>query len=825
MARGQPMTTLLHDIRYGMRMLRKSPNFTLVAVLTLALGIGANTALFSVVNGVLLNPLPYPHSEQLVTLHESKPNFSQGSVSFPNFLDWQKDNHTFSSMAIMRPTTFSLTGAGDAQQIKAEFISSDFFAILDVKPLLGRTLLFGEDRIGAAPIALITEGLWQQKFSGSRDIVNKTITLDGTGYTVVGILPESFRLFERAPEVYVPIGQWTNPLLKSRAAGLGIHGIGRLKPGVTMQQAQADMDAITRSLALAYPEANKSIGCSLVPLKELLVGDVKPFLLVLLAAVGFVLLIACVNVANLLLARSTARIREFAVRTALGASRTRIVWQLLTESVLIALAGGALGVIVASYGTRAALGMLPRALPRAESVSIDAHVLIFTTTLTLLAGILSGVLPALLRTSRMNLHDTLKEGGRGASGSRHRTQSIFVVAQMAMALVLLVGAGLMLRSLVRLWHVDPGFRADNVLYFGMSFPPAMNHATPEVIRASYRELERTFAAIPGVQGVSVAWGAFPLSSDDEQLFWFEGQPKPTSKNDMNWAIDYIVSPEYFQTLGIPLLRGRLLNLSDNEHAPRVTVVDDVFARKYFPNQDPIGKRIVRDTGVEKTGELMEIVGVVGHVKQWGLDTDDTQALRSQFYMNWMQMPDEYTALYGSGSSMVIHSDGRDPEIFNALRRASQQMNAEQVVFGAESMNQMVAESLASQRFSMILLSLFATLALLLASIGIYSVISYVAGERTREIGVRMALGAARIDILRMVLGNGGKLLAIGVGAGIVAAFALTRLMSSLLYGIRATDPLTFAVVTLLLTAVALLACYLPARRAATVDPIVALRDE
>jgi predicted permease len=819
------MTALLHDVRYGLRMLRKSPSFTLIAVLTLALGIGANTALFSVVNGVLLNPLPYPHAEQLVTLHESKPNFNRGSISFPNFLDWQKDNHSFSSMAIMRPTTFSLTGVGEAQQLTGEFISSDFFSILDVKPLLGRTLLPGEDRIGAAPIVVITEDLWRQKFSGSRDVLNKTIVMDGSGYTVVGVIPASFRLFQRAPTVYVPIGQWTNPLLKSRAAGLGIHGIGRLKPGVSMQQAQADMDAVTRSLALAYPEANKSIGCSMVPLKEMLVGDVKPFLLVLLAAVGFVLLIACVNVANLLLARSTARTREFAVRTALGASRTRIVWQLLTESILIALAGGSLGVLLASYGTRAALGILPRALPRAESVSIDARVLIFTATLTLLTGILSGVLPALLRTSRMNLHDTLKEGGRASSGARHRAQSVFVIAQMAMALVLLIGAGLMLRSLVRLWHVDPGFRANNVLYFGMSFPAAMNHASVEAVRANYRQLEQTLASTPGVQEVSPAWGAFPLSSDDEQLFWFEGQPKPKSKNDMNWAIDYIVGPTYFKALGIPLLRGRLLTAGDDEHAPRVTVVDDVFARKYFPNQDPIGKRIVRDTGVESAAEPMEIVGVVGHVKQWGLDTDDSQALRSQFYMNWMQMSDEYTALYASGSSMVIHSDGRDPQIFNAIRHASQQMNAEQVVFGAESMNQMVADSLASQRFSMILLSLFAALALLLASIGIYGVISYVVSERTREIGVRMALGAERMDILRIVLGSGGKLLVIGVVAGIVVALALTRLMSSLLYGIRATDPLTFAAVTLLLSAVALMACYLPARRASMVDPIVALRNE
>ncbi len=812
------MATLFQDIRYGVRMLRKSPAFTLVAVLTLALGIGANTALFSVVNGVLLNPLPYPHPERLITLHESKPNFDRGSISFPNFLDWQKDNHTFASMAVMRPTTFSLTGTGDAQQLSGEFISSDFFSILGVKPLLGRTLLPGEDRIGAAPIALITEGLWRQKFSASPAILNQTITLDGDGYTVVGIIPASFALFQRKPDVYLPIGLWTNPLLKNRAAGLGIHGIGLLKPNVTLAQAQADMDAVTRSLTLAYPEDNKSIGCALIPLKKMLVGDVEPFLLLLLGAVGFVLLIACVNVANLLLARSTARTREFALRTALGATRGRIVAQLLTESVLISLAGGSLGILVASYGTQLALGVLPSALPRAESVGIDAHVLLFTAALSLLTGICAGVLPALLRTSRLNLQDTLKEGGHTVSSARPLAQSVFVVAQMAMALVLLIGAGLMLRSLVRLWHVDPGFRADNVLYFGMSFPPAMNHASVDAVRSSYRQLEATLSAVPGVQEVSVAWGAFPLSSDDEQIFWFEGQPKPKSKNDMNWAIDYIVSPSYFRAMSIPLLRGRLLTAQDDEHAPRVADVDEAFARKFFPGQDPIGKRMIFDNTAP-----VEIVGIVGHVKQWGLDTDDKQALRTQFYISWMQMPDDFTALYASGSSMVIHSDGRDPQIFNAVRHASQNMNAEQVVFGAQPMHQMVADSLASQRFSMILLSVFAVLALLLASLGIYGVISYVVGERRREIAVRMALGAERSDILRMVLGNGGKLLLIGLGTGTVVALAVTRLMSSLLYGTRPTDPLTFGAVILLLSAVALLACYLPARRASKVDPMVALR--
>jgi len=817
------METLFQDLRYGLRMLVKSPGFTVVAVATLALGIGANTALFSVINGVLLSPLPFPQPDQLVTLHENKPNFEGGSLSYPNFRDWRSDNHTFSSLALARTYVFSLTGIGEAEQVSGDFVSSDFFPVLGMKPVIGRTFAEDEERVGADPVALISAGLWRRKFSSAPDILGKNITLDGRDYTIVGVIPADFHLdipgFQDG-QVYAPIGQWSNPLLLKRGAGLGFHGIGRLKPGVTIEQARADMDGITRSLAEAFPDVDKGITALLRPLKEQMIGHVRPLLLVLLAAVGFVLLIACVNVVNLLLARATGRTREFAVRAALGASQGRVVRQLLTESILLALAGGGVGLLLAAWGTRAALGVLPAALPRAEQVGLDAHVLIFTAGISLLAGILFGLTPA-LKTSQPDLHDTLKQGGRGASGNRHRMQSVFVVAEMALALVLLIGAGLTIRSLAKVWSVDPGFNPHHVLTFGFSLPPAMVHAKPDAIRAAFREFDGKVAAVPGVEAVSQTWGAVPLSSDDEQLFWLEGQAKPANENDMNWAIDYIVEPGYLKAMGIPLLGGRFFTGHDDEHSPRVVVVDEVFAQKYFPNQNPIGKRI----NLAQSNQLVEIVGVVGHVKQWGLATDDQQSLRADLYIPCMQMPDDFIAMAPSGSAVVVRSEGNSSGLLDSIRQVNAQMSNQQVIFGAQTMDSLVSDSMASRRFSMILLVVFAVLALVLASVGIYGVISYVVGQRTNEIGIRMALGAHQRDILLLILGRGGKLAGIGVAIGLAAAFGLTRLMASLLYGVGATDPATFAGVAVLLTMVALAACYIPARRAAKVDPMTALRYE
>jgi predicted permease len=816
------MSHLLQDVRYSLRMLRKSPGFTLIAVLTLALGIGANTALFSVVNGVLLHPLPYPHPEELVALHASKPNFAHGSISYPNFLDWQKQNHTFSAIAVHRSLVFNLTGSGDAEQLFGQFITSDFFPVLGTQPLRGRNFLPGEDRIGGPPLAMISAALWQRKYNSDPGILNRALTLNGAAYTVIGIVPSTFTLpvpyFQRA-DVYIPMGQFDKTALQHRDWGLGIHGIARLKPGATLPQAKADMAAVSHELALAYPQFDKDTTADLIPLRQQIVGNVQPYLLTLLGAVGFVLLIACVNVANLLLARSVGRTREFAIRTALGAARSRVIRQLLTESLILSLAGGALGVLVATYGTHAGLAALPQALPRAENVAVDWHVLLFTAGLALVTGVLAGVIPALSRTRSFDLSDTLKQTGRTVA-VRHRVQSVFVVAQMALAMVLLVGAGLMIRTLVNLWHADPGFNPKNILTFGLSFPAALNTAEPEVIRQQYHQLEEQVSSLSGIKDISFLWGALPLAGDDENYFWIEGRPKP-SQSEMPMAIDYIVSPSYRQAMSIPLQRGRFFTRSDDEHSPGVVVIDTAFAKKFFPNEDPIGRRLnLQD------GRQAEIIGIVGHVKQWSLDADTKiSPLEAQFYFPWSQMTDQYTKAYGSGSFTMVRTSGRDPAALQTVRAAVHQLSSEMVISNEQSMSSIVTDSFASRRFSMTLLSVFAALALLLAGIGIYGVIAYTVGARTQEIGVRMALGAERSAIVRMVLANGGKLLAIGIGLGVVAALGITRVMSSQLSGVQPTDPLTFVAVAVILGAVALLACYLPARRAAKVDPIVALRYE
>jgi predicted permease len=814
---------LVQDLRFGLRMMAKSPGFAAVAILTLALGIGANTALFSVVNGVLLNPLPYPEPEQLVTLAESKPNFDSGSISFPNFRDWRKDNRTFSAMGLTRDSSFNLTGTGDAEQVGAQFVSSDFLPLLGVKPAMGRFFSEGEDEIGASPFVLISAEFRSRKFGSASDVLGKGITLDGRSYTIVGVVPASFKLQVwsfRPSDVYLPIGQWTNPLLNRREAGLGFHGVGRLKPGVTIQQVRADMQRVTKHLTEAYPDADTGIGATLIPLKEHVVGRMRQLLLVLLAAVGFVLLIACVNVANLLMVRSAGRAREFAVRAALGAGRGRIVRQLLTESIVLALAGGGLGLLLTAWGTKAALQHLPPGLPRASEVGLDMRVLLFTMGIALLCGILFGLAPA-LRTSRPNLHDTLKEGGRGSGGGKHRAQGVFVVAEMAMALVLLIAAGLMIRSLNALWNVNPGFDARNVLTFSISLPPSMKDASAEAIRAALRQVQAKLESAAGVKSASLSWGAMPLGDDDEDVFWLEGQPKPASVNDMSWTLSYVVQEDYLKVMGIPLERGRFFTAQDNERAAHVVVVDDVFARKYFGDRDPVGRRV----NLYNKGGAAEIVGVVGHVKQWGLDTDDQQSLRAQLYFPYMQLPDQAMHQSASGTGVLLKLDGSMQGTAATIRTVLKKMNGDQVMFGVQTMEELIAESLAARRVSMIVLGVFAALALGLASMGIYGVISYLVGQRTHEIGIRIALGAKRSDVLRMVLSEGMKMTVIGVGVGLLAAAGLTRLMANLLFGVNATDPLTFAAVAVVLTLVALAACYVPARRAMKVDPIVALRYE
>jgi predicted permease len=816
------MQTLLQDLRYGLRMLAKSPSFTVIAVLTLALGIGANTALFSVVNGVLLSALPFPAPEGLVALFTNRIHFERASISYPNFLDWQRENHTFASMAAFRPDDFNLTGAGEAEHVRGEMVSTDFFSTLGIRPAIGRWFTSEEDRLGGAPVVVISADLWKRKFGSAPDIVNGKMTLNGTEYTIVGVLPTTFTLrmqnFPENNEVYVPIGQWTDVIFRDRSAGLGTKAIGRLKAGVTVEQARADMVSIANRLADAYPVEDKDSGVTVMSLKESMVREIRPFLLVLMGAVGFVLLIACVNVANLSLARSMSRSREFAIRSALGAGTYRVLSQLLTESVLLAGAGGALGLLLAIWGRAGALRLVSDSLPRVQEVRLDGRVLAFTIVISLVSGILFGLAPA-LKILRPDLQMTLKEGARGTSGGRHRAQGVFVAIELSMAVVLLIGAGLMLRTLSRLWNVSPGFNPNHVLTFDIGLPPSADKATPAAIRASLLEVHNRLASIPGVQSVSLLRGSLPMGSDSEDPFWIEGRPKPLSDNDKYWSIWSEVEPDYLKVMSIPLVRGRFFTSQDTESAPRVAVVDEEFANKFFPDEDPIGKFFVDDY-VGPT----RIVGVVGHVKQWGLD--EKFAMRSEFYLPFQQIADKYISRVNRSTTVVLRVTGEPLGFVDIIRREIEQINSELVMFDPKTMDDIVYnQSVLAQRFSMILLGVFAGIALLLASVGIYGVVSFVVGERTREIGIRIALGAQQTHVLRWVLSEGAPMALIGIGSGLAASLLLTRLMAGLLYGVSAMDPLTFAVVAILLMVVTMVACYIPASRAMHVDPITALRHE
>jgi predicted permease len=813
------METFLQDLRYGIRMLAKSPGFTAIAILTLALGIGANTALFSVVNGVLLNPLAYPQSGQLVAIYGKTTGFANAPINYLNFLDWQRDTQSFSTMAMYRNQDYNFIGTGEAERLTGYMISADFFSTLGQVPILGRTFRSEDDRVGAAPVVILGGGFWKRRFGSSLEIIGKQIALNGTSYTIVGVIPASFTFYGHDRDVYTPIGQWNDTSFRDRRVDLSSRGLGRLKPGVTLSQATADMDGIAQNLALAYPEADKNVGITLISMKEDIVGKVQPFLIVLLAAVGFLLLIACVNVANLLLARSMGRSREFAIRAAMGASQGRVIRQLLSESILLAGLGGALGLLLAVWGTKAVLGTLPGALPRASEVSLDSRVLLFTLALSLFAGIIFGLAPA-LKSSRVNLEEILKESGRGSSGARQRLQGVFVAVEVAMALVLLVGAGLMVRSLAALWRVDPGFNPSHAITFTLSLPagPATNSAET---RARLRHFDDKMHSIPSVQAVSVTLGSRPMIHNSSEPFWIEGQPKPANLPEMHQAMFYLAESGFQQAMGVTLQRGRFITPQDDEHAPVIVVIDDVFARTYFADENPIGKRL----NLAGFGVQAEIVGVVGHVKQWGLDADSKSAIEAQFDYPFMQLPEKLMPLAADAVAVVLRTEGDPTAVMVSVRRAVAEIDPREVIYNVQTMNEVVSNSFAARRLSMMLLGVFAVLALVLACVGIYGVISYLVGQRTHEIGVRMALGAQQNDVLRLIIGHGARMALVGVAVGIVAAMGLTRLMANQLFGVSPHDPITFVGVAVLLIIVAVAACYIPARRAMRVDPIIALRYE
>jgi len=817
------MRIFWQDIRYGLRMLLKNSGFSAIAIATLALGIGANTALFSVINGVLLNPLPYPQADRLVALYSKTTDFTRSSISYPNFLDWQRENKSFALLAAYRGDSLNLTGLGEAERLRTAMVSWTFFPVLGVNPAQGRNFTEQEDKLGAGPVVLISDSLWHRKFAATPDVIGKTISLNAKLYTIVGITPAGFHFegnnYNPKTDIFVPIGQWDEKIFQDRRVGMGMDAIGRLKPGVTFDQANSEMSGIASRLAELYPDTNKNSGVTLIPLKQNTVGDIQPYLLVLLVAVGCVLLIACANVANLLLARAMGRTREFAIRTALGASPLRMARQVLTESVLLGLAGGSIGLVMAAWGTQAAIKALPDALPRANEIYLSGRVLFFAFVVSVLTGIAFGLIPA-LKTASNDVHETLKEGGRGSSGTRHRAQSAIVVLEMAIALVLLVGAGLMIRSLTKLWGVDPGFNPQNVLSFNLASAQPLGE-TPAATRAAFRRLHDSLAAVPGVQSVSLSVGSSPMSGDSELPLWLESEPKPSSMADMKMSLFYITQPDYLKVMGIPLKRGRFLTESDNEKSTFVLVIDEEFAKRYFGKTDPIGRHVNLDI----LNQTAEVVGIVGHVKQWGLDENPNTLVQAQCYMALAQTPDAVMPLIAHGVQGVARVEPAMLTNSSPIHQAVTAVNGDMVVYGVESMTGVIADSIAATRFLMSLLGIFAAVATLLSCVGIYGVISYVVGQRTHEIGIRMALGAGRSTVLKMMLQQGGKLALFGVGIGAVSSLLLARLMSKLLYGVSSYDPLTFVGVILLLTLVALLACFIPARRATRVDPMVALRYE
>jgi putative ABC transport system permease protein len=806
------MNTIWQDLRYGARMLLKNPGFTAVAVITLALGIGANAAIFSVVNATLLRPLPFDDPDRLIMIRETKlPQFPEFSVSPGNFLDWKKQNTVFERLVAMQDASFNLIGVSDPERLRGMRVTDGFFAMLGARPQMGRDFLPEEDQPGRANVVILSHGLWQRRFGADPNIVNRAITFSGGSYTVVGVMPARFRFGDGAAEFWTPMAFTTE-----QAQQHGSHyvsAIGRLKSGVALAQARSEMSMIADRLAKQYPDNNTGWNVKLTPLLEYTVSSVKPALLVLLGAVAFVLLIACVNVANLLLARSAAREKEIAIRVSLGAGRWRIARQLLTESAVLALAGGTVGLTLAKWGKDLLLALAPEDLPRLSDVALDGRALAFTAALSLLTGLGFGLFPALQASNIRgpNLNETLKDAGRGSTddGRRRLIRGALVVLEVALALVLLVGAGLLIKSFLRLRSVDPGFNPAGALTAQI---PLSQRKYPEDSQrvAFYTQLIEKVAALPGVQAAGAAM-VTPLSGNDFVLgFMIEGRPPYPAGGEPNTNY-YSVTPGYFKAMGIPLLRGRLFTERDTKDATRVVIINETMAKRFFPGEDPIGKRLH-----VTMGPLLyrEIVGIVGDVKHYSLD----QETKAQTYEPYAQQP-------FSGMTLVARTSGDPAGLSAAIRGEVLKIDKELPVSNVRTLEQYLSTSIAQQRFSVLLLGIFSAVAMTLACVGIYGVLSYSVAQRRREIGVRMALGAARRDVLRLVVGHAMLLTLIGVAIGLGAAFALTRVMSTLLFGVSATDPTTFGLIALLLVAVALLAALVPARRATKVDPMVALRCE
>jgi putative ABC transport system permease protein len=813
---------MMPRLRYALRMLLKQPAFTAIAVFTLALGIGANTAIFSVVNAVLLRPLPFKNADELVSLGSYDTRTTPGNfldtVSFPDFADWRAQNQVFAGLAVYKGSPFTLTNGQEAVHLQGLSASSDIFSILGVQPQLGRAFLPKEDEPGNH-VVILSHELWQSRFGGDRRVINQTITLNGIPYQIIGVMPPRFAF----PIETVPAELWTtmadlrqsvdgNPPVTEIRGSAFLRCVGRLKPGVSLMQAQSNITQITAALARQYPASNQHTGIEVISFLSSVVGHVRPALIMLLATAGCVLLVACVNVANLLLARSVARQKEISIRAALGAGRGEIVMQLLTESALLGVAGGLIGLLLAVWGVDSLARQLPANLPRATEISPDARVVAFTAAVSVLVGCLAGLMPA-WRASQPNLVGSLNESSRGSSASGHgiRLRGVLVVVEIVLALVLLSSAGLLGRSFLRLRDVSPGFNPRGVMTVRFSLPDTPYGKAKESAEF-VRQLMERIKIVPGVNSAAMAWW-IPLSGSEISFDMdVEERPRPEAEREISQANS--VTPDYFKTLHIPLLRGRTFTDRDTIDSPKVAVVNESFARQFFPGEDPIGKRITPG-GTVDAGKppVREIVGIVADAKLINL----TNSAKSQVYCPHQQFAVQ-------AGTLLVRTDASPAAIMPVLRNAVAQLDKDVPLYRPRLLEEYVASTVAQPRFNALLVGLFSALALLLAAAGIFGVMSYSVTQRTQEIGIRLALGAQRIHVLRLIVGQGMRLVAFGVSIGLLITLGLNRLLSGLLYGISATDISTLLFVSIVLALVAFLACWLPARRASGIDPIVALRE-
>jgi len=810
------MNSLLKDLRYGLRMLAKNPGSTLVAVLALALGIGANSAIFSVVNAVLLRPLRYKDPSHLVVIWETKlsKGILQEFVSPPDYRDWIEQQRVFDQVAALRAQPGVLTGGQLPERVETALVSPSLFELLGVKAALGRTFFADEDQPGRNRAAVLSYGLWQRRFGGDTGILSKTVIVDGNSFTIVGVTPRDFRLLDTPSELWMPYTLDAKELSQRGFHTLRV--IGHLKSGVSQEQASAEMRSIAGRIEQQYADTNSGWSTKIVGLRDQLVGDIGPTLWTLLGAVVFVLLIACANVANLLLAHAGSREKEIALRTALGANPGRLVRQLLTESVLLGLAGGLVGLALAAWGVALLEQFGPSNLPRLEEVTIDWRVLAFTLSMSVLTGIVFGLAPA-LSSVRSDLNSILKTSGRGTTGSRRRAQwrNALVVSEIASCVVLLAGAGLLIRSFARLESVNPGFRPDHVLTMQIALPET--RYSGQKIAQFYQQLVERLHALAGVQYAGIARN-LPLSGSDASLnFVIENRPVESSA-EQSRAKYRAASAEYFAALGIPLVRGRYFDRTDGEKTPGVVIINNTMARRFWPGEDPVGKRM--KAGFDGS-QWCTIVGIVGDVKHTGLDAETN----AEMYYHYRQIPPELMGFVEGTMTLVLRTQAEPNSMVAAVRGEVQKLDADLAVFNVKSMQDLVGGSLEQPRFRTLLLGVFAGVALVLAATGLYGVIAYAVAQRTNELGVRMALGAQKSDVLKLVVGQGAQLAAMGIGIGLVVALPLMRVISRLLFGVNAADPVTFGATALVILLVTVVASYFPALRAIKVDPVVALRCE